>query len=287
MTYRECYDQGRDCLAQTQIAEAELDARLLLEFVCGTDRGTLLAHGDRPVSGEEQKRYEELIQKRSQHIPLQHLTGEQNFMGLDFIVNEHVLVPRQDTEILVEEVLKYLHDGMRILDLCTGSGCILISLLHYSNGCEGTGVDISDEALEVARRNAEKLLYSEGDTAVEACRQVHMIQGDLYENVAGKYEMIVSNPPYIRRDVIPGLMPEVREHEPYIALDGGDDGLDFYRRIIAGAPAHLCGGGMLFLEIGYDQSKDVTKLMKAAGFAEVRVVKDYAGLDRVVCGIKF
>ena len=158
MTYREIYEAGKGALAAAGIEEADLDARLLLEFVCDTDRNTLLVHGERTVSEEEEKRYRELLGKRGKRIPLQHLTGVQNFMGLDFSVNAHVLIPRQDTEILVEEALKNLHDGMRILDLCTGSGCILISLLYYSNQCSGVGIDISGEALRVARENAERLL---------------------------------------------------------------------------------------------------------------------------------
>lgn len=278
MTYRECYEEGRIALAAAEVPEADLDARLLLEHVCGTDRNTLLAHGDREVTVQEQQLYEKMIAGRRERVPLQHLTGSQNFMGLDFIVNEHVLIPRQDTEILAEEVLKELHDGMRILDMCTGSGCILISLMHYSNGCSGTGTDISAEALAVARENAARLLGE------DKLQKLELIQGDLFENVAGKYEIIVSNPPYIQREVIPGLMPEVREHEPVTALDGGEDGLDFYRRIVAEGRQYLSGGGMLFFEIGYDQGTSVKRLMEESGFAEVRIIQDYAGLDRVVWG---
>ena len=278
MTYRECYEEGRIALAAAEVPEADLDARLLLEHVCGTDRNTLLAHGDREVTVQEQQLYEKMIAGRRERVPLQHLTGSQNFMGLDFIVNEHVLIPRQDTEILAEELLKELHDGMRILDMCTGSGCILISLMHYSNGCSGTGTDISAEALAVARENAARLLGE------DKLQKLELIQGDLFENVAGKYEIIVSNPPYIQREVIPGLMPEVREHEPVTALDGGEDGLDFYRRIVAEGRQYLSGGGMLFFEIGYDQGTSVKRLMEESGFAEVRIIQDYAGLDRVVWG---
>lgn len=158
MTYGELYRRGRDALEAAGVPEAELDARLLLEWVCGTDRSDLLAHGDRERSAGEQEEYERLIAGRKGRIPLQHLTGVQAFMGLEFAVDGHVLVPRQDTEVLVEEALRNLHDGMRILDMCTGSGCILISLLHYSNDCRGVGADISGEALAVARGNAERLL---------------------------------------------------------------------------------------------------------------------------------
>ena len=303
MTYGELYRRGRDALEAAGVPEAELDARLLLEWVCGTDRNDLLAHGDRERSAGEQEEYERLIAGRKGRIPLQHLTGVQAFMGLEFAVDGHVLVPRQDTEVLVEEALRNLHDGMRILDMCTGSGCILISLLHYSNDCRGVGADISGEALAVARGNAERLLGAsacawmrDGTEVLDGCgaddppcaedRQgrISLIESDLFDGIEGRFDIIVSNPPYIWSGEIPGLMPEVREHEPVLALDGGEDGLDFYRRILEGCRAHLCGGGMLFLEIGYDQGEAVSGLLEEAGFLEVAVVKDYAGLDRVVCG---
>ncbi len=157
MTYKELYAYGVKALEEAGVAEAALNARLLLEYVCRTDRNTLLVHGDSVRSPIEEEFYKITIEKRMQHIPLQHITGEQEFMGLVFRVNEHTLVPRQDTEILVEEAMRYLGDGMRILDLCTGSGCILLSLLKYSNECEGIGIDISEKALLVARENAGRL----------------------------------------------------------------------------------------------------------------------------------
>lgn len=293
MNYGECYERGMAALDAAGIAEAALDARLLLEYVCCTDRNTLLVHGDREVGDEERVRYDELIAGRAEHIPLQYLTGIQEFMGLKFRVNEYVLIPRQDTEVLVEEVLKNLHDGMRVLDMCTGSGCILISLLHYSNGCSGVGVDLSGEALEVARENARA--GEEAAVRCEGCAvfcgdsgrmpgNMEFIQSNLFEHVAGKFEIIVSNPPYIERDVLDTLMPEVKDHEPRMALDGGEDGLDFYREIVRGSREHLTGGGMLFFEIGYNQGEAVKNLMEQNGFAAVEIVKDYAGLDRVVYG---
>ena len=285
MTYGEVFDEGKKRLAENGIEEAALDARLLLEYICGTDRNTLLAHSDRSVTEEDRLRYQELIKQRASRIPLQYLTGTQNFMGLDFLVNEHVLVPRQDTEFLVEEVLKNLHDGMRVLDLCTGTGCILVSLLRYTNDCQGLGVDISPEALAVAEKNAERLLAENGNLAESERRGcLQFLESDLYERVEGIFDIIVSNPPYIPTKVIDTLMPEVREHEPRLALDGSEDGLLFYRRIIEGSRAHLRGGGMLFFEIGYDQGAAVRELMEQAGFLEVQVTKDYAGLDRVVSG---
>lgn len=273
MNYTEAFLMGMQKLKEAEIGEAQLDARLLLEEVCGTDHNTLLCHGDREVSEAEEEQYRKALEQRAVHVPLQHLLGYQDFMGLRFQVNEYVLIPRQDTEILVEEAMRYLHDGMRILDLCTGSGCILLSLLHYSNDCEGVGVDISQEALQVAAQNAE-LLGIKAD----------FLKSDLYEKVTGKFDLLVSNPPYIERKVIPTLMEEVREYDPYIALDGGEDGLDFYRRIIGGAQDYLKRGGQILMEIGSGQAKAVSELLREAGFKEIDICRDFAGLDRVVSG---
>ena len=205
-------------------------------------------------------------------------------MGLTFKVNEHTLIPRQDTEILVEEAMRHLSDGMRILDMCTGSGCILLSLLKYSNECEGIGIDISGKALAVARENASHLQLD-----------ASFLEGDLFTPLADfvsekttdrLFDMIVSNPPYIETAVIDTLMPEVREHEPVLALDGMEDGLHFYRRIVSEAPAHMRKGAYLFFEIGCEQGEAVKTLMQEGGFEQVEILKDYAGLDRVVYGIK-
>lgn len=275
MTYKEICLQGISQLEQAGVGEASLDARLLLEEVCHTDRNTLLVHGDREVSGAEETLYRKYLTKRAAHIPLQQIIGRQDFMGLSFEVDAHVLIPRQDTEILVEEAMRYIHDGMNILDMCTGSGCILISLLHYSNDCTGMGVDLSQEALTVASKNAKNLIPAENVT---------FVRSDLFSKVCDKFDVIVSNPPYIRPDVIEGLMPEVKDHEPRMALDGGADGLDFYRKIVEHAPNYLVGGGRLLFEIGYDQGSAVKALMERNGFVDVNIIKDYAGLDRVVSG---
>lgn len=274
MEYQEIYSWGVSRLEEAGIEEAALDARLLLEDVCKTDRNYLLVHGREQIAEDKYNSYKDHISKRKAHIPLQQITGYQEFMGLRFQIDKDVLIPRQDTETLVEEVMRYLHDGMHILDMCTGSGCILLSLLRYSNDCTGTGCDISEKALEVARKNA-------GTLSLEAS----FIQSDLFENISGKYEFIVSNPPYIPTEIIPTLMKEVRDHEPVTALDGGEDGLYFYKRIISQAGEYLYPGGMLFFEIGCEQAEAVSGLMKAAGFKEVTVCKDLAGLDRVVHGI--
>lgn len=291
MRYQDVWQWGTEQLRKQNIGEDKLDARLLLEYVCGTDRNTLIVHGDKEVSEREQERYQLLIEKRAQHVPLQHLTGVQEFMGLTFKVNEHVLVPRQDTEILVEEVMKNLHDGMRILDMCTGSGCILLSLLQYSNDCQGVGVDLSAEALKVAEENYARLKTEkpEMDATFIQSNLFAAMDVALQDKQSGKqgekFDIIVSNPPYIRTDVIDTLMPEVREHEPLMALDGTADGLHFYREITKKAKDYLNRGGMLYYEIGYDQAAEVTAIMQAEGFQEIEVVKDFAGLDRVVYGI--
>ena len=286
MTYKQCYENGVSILETAQVPEARLDARLLLEAVCGTDRNALLVHGDREVAKEQEVAFMEVIDRRAKRIPLQHILGYQEFMGFRFQVNEHVLIPRQDTEVLVEKAFEALKgalkgsagsEGVQVLDMCTGSGCILISLLKMCSGATGIGVDISKEALAVAKANGEALL-KEG--------QVSWICSDMFANVEGKFDVITSNPPYIPTKVIEGLMPEVKEFEPMGALDGMEDGLFFYRKIALEAPRFLKEHGQLFLEIGHDQGEAVSKLLLEQGFANVQVLKDYAGLDRVVSAQK-
>ncbi len=265
--------QGKKALIGAGVPDADIDANLLLMHVCDVDKQTILMQPDYEVTEECYLRYVNYIERRKKREPLQQITGEQDFMGLKFYVNQEVLCPRYDTEVLVEEVMRHLHDGMRILDVCTGSGCILLSLLHYSNGCEGVGVDLSKEALIVAKSNACSL-------GIEAT----FLESDLFEQVSGKFDIIVSNPPYIRSDVIETLMPEVRDYEPRMALDGMEDGLHFYREIIRQCKDFMGIGSKLFFEIGYDQGQDVLRLMQEAGFTECSIVKDFAGLDRVVYG---
>ena len=274
MEYKALYEMGEERLKEAGIEEFALDARLLLEETCSTGRSDLLAHGDRQAGQEQWERYLRLIDKRKRHIPLQHILGCQEFMGLKFKVTPDVLIPRQDTETLVEEVMRILRDGMRILDLCTGSGCILLSLLKYSNSCQGVGSDLSEKALLVARENARNLSLN-----------AEFVQSDLFENIEGKFEIIVSNPPYIPSGEIPLLMEEVRDHDPLMALDGGGDGLYFYREIIKKADRYLYPGGRLFFEIGCKQGAQVSSLMEKAGYGEITVYQDLSGLDRVVTGI--
>lgn len=276
MIYSDIYKNASIRLKEAGVPEYQLDARLLLEYVCGTDYNTLLVHGDRTVSPEEEKKYNELIEKRASRVPLAYIVGYQEFMGLTFDVNENVLVPNQDTETLAEEALRELSDGMRFMDLCTGSGCIALSILNYTNDTSCVMTDISDKAIEVATGNRDRLGFSD---------RAEIVKTDLFpQDDDKKFDMIVSNPPYIRTDVIATLPPEVGKGEPYIALDGGQDGLIFYRRIIENAPKWLYTSGWLMMEIGYDQGDAVAGLMKDGGFHEVEVIKDLGGNDRVVRG---
>ncbi len=293
MTRKEAYDYGVDTLEAEGIENADCDVRILLEDLCGIEREELLLHGEKTISRVDTEKFMAAINRRLGHYPVQYITGKQEFMGLTFGVTPDVLIPRQDTEILVEEVLKELNDGSRILDMCTGSGCILLSLLYYSNDCEGVGVDVSEEALAVAKDNAGRLELDEtfdmlfdprhGKKHIDQSK-IEFIESNLFNDVRGKFDIIVSNPPYIRSDVIPTLMEEVRDYEPMLALDGRKDGLFFYREIVKKSPNYLNGGGLLFFEIGYDQAEDVKKIMEEAGFKDIVVVQDYGHLDRVVWG---
>ncbi len=274
MTLREAYVYGQEQLKNANISDANLDAWYLLEFVTGITRTTYYLDTDKEMTLSQEQTYRTLLEKRASHIPLQHLTGVQEFMGFEFCVNEHVLIPRQDTEILVESVLDILKPGMDVLDMCTGSGCIILSLMKLGKDIRGLGVDISEEALNIARQNARKLEVD-----------VRFLQSDLFAGVEGTFDVIVSNPPYIRTDVIRQLQEEVKFHDPMLALDGKEDGLYFYRTIVEESVKHLKKNGKLYFEIGHDQAEDVVQLMTDAGFAEVTVKKDLAGLDRVVFGV--
>ena len=292
MTYSELYERGRALLSLNGIREAELDARLLLEAACHTSIVDLHAHPDRKVTDREQEQYMAALSKRRRRVPLQLILGSQEFMGLNFALTPGVLIPRQDTEIVVEEALRNLHDGMRILDVGCGSGCILLSLLHYSNDCRGVGVDLSEEALTLSMKNAEALGIP--SKRVEHCAnpgeedaQALFLHSDLCANVEGPFDMIVSNPPYIPTAQIETLDPEVRDYDPRLALDGGEDGLKLYKRLVPEAYGLLRSGGRIYLEIGYDQGEAVESLLRETGFMEVWIVKDYAGKDRVVQGEKF
>ena len=273
MTYREAIELGVDTLSKAQIDNPDLDAWYLLQMVCKIERSFYYLHEEEEITEEQQKEYEIALKKRTERVPLQYIIGEQEFMGLAFKVNSNVLIPRQDTETLVEEALKVCKSGMQVLDLCTGSGCIIISLMRNAPGMTGTASDISKQALLVAKENGKN---HEVD--------VEWIRSDLFDNITGKFDLIVSNPPYIPTAEISRLMPEVRDFEPFDALDGREDGLYFYREIIEQSQDYLNSEGYLFLEIGFDQGEAVSALMRENGFTDVEVVKDLAHLDRVVKG---
>lgn len=281
MNLREACSFGTERLTRACVPDASIDARYLLEWAANITLTDYLMHPEQPLTEEQEHKYLEVIEKRSRRIPLQHITGEQEFMGLTFRVTPDVLVPRQDTELLVEEGLKRLKPEMRVLDLCTGSGCIIISLdrigRERGNVDDRTvlhGSDISEAALTVANENVERL-----------GAKVEFYHSDVFQNLSGKYDMIVSNPPYIATDVILGLEEEVRCHDPFLALDGKDDGLYFYQRIIREAKEYLNKGGALLFEIGHDQREAVVSLMQENGYSEILCCKDLAGLDRVVIGM--
>ncbi len=297
MTYAQAVKDAETFLLEHEITDASVDAWLLFSYVTQISRAMFLAERTRQMPKEQYQRYQELLEKRASHIPLQHLTGEQEFMGFPFWVNQHVLVPRQDTETLVETVLLAVSPGMRVLDLCTGSGCIAVSLAKLCPGLLVDAADISEEALAVAMENAAHLeadvTFWQGD--LFACRQMRTgaWRKEKQENAYAEaetslppaaYDCIVSNPPYIRTDVIETLSEEVRLHEPYQALDGKADGLYFYRRIITEARSYLKPGGHIFFEIGYDQGEAVKNLLLEDGYTDVEVQQDLAGLDRVVTG---
>ena len=287
-TFHELLTQGTQLLMNAGIEEARLDAWLLLEYTADISRAWYYAHPEAEVNEEIVSEYLSLCQKRAEHIPLQHLTHQACFMGYDFYVDERVLVPRQDTEVLVEEALHQLRNirNPRILDMCTGSGCLLLSLLMELPDAIGTGVDISAAALAVAERNRKNLELEKRAVLVQS----DTFSGDYFQknsgNISLEYDMLISNPPYIPTEDIGKLMEEVRFHDPVLALDGREDGLYFYRRITEQAGKYLKPGGWLMYEIGCEQGAGVSAIMQGEGFTEVAVKKDLAGLDRVVIGKK-
>lgn len=264
----------------------KLDAEILLLYYMGADRSFLFAHFADEIDDKRCEAYFELIDERGTGKPVQYITGRQEFMGISFLVSDSVLIPRQDTESLVEEAIKMANENhktlgnLNILDLCCGCGAICVSLGYYLTKARLVATDISKKALSVARKNAADYRVS---------GKIKFIQGDLFAPLKtgafgkGHFDMIISNPPYIRSAVLATLQREITEHEPMIALDGGADGLDFYRRIISKAPGYLKKHGLLLLEIGYDQAEDLTDLLVSDGrYGDPEIIKDLAGRDRIV-----
>ena len=277
MTIREVLINIRERLQNAGIEDFEYESWVFLDWKLHIDRAEFYMNPNGDVKEELLAELESVLKQREQRVPLQYLMGECEFMGYDFYVDERVLIPRQDTECLVElavESIRKKSIKVKVLDLCTGSGCIGISVAKLCPDTEVTLADISDGALSVAKKNAQNL---DAD--------VTLIKGNLFENIEGRFDYILSNPPYIPSEVIEGLMPEVKEHEPRLALDGEADGLSFYRKIINEAPDYLNPDGRIYFEIGAEQGEDLTHLMNERGFSEVKVHKDLAGLDRIVTGI--
>lgn len=326
-TWQELLMEGYQLLAEAGVAEPQLDAWFLLSAAFGIDRIHYFLDQNTPVRPERLEAgyagYREKLEKRAARIPLQQILGSQEFMGLEFYINEHVLIPRQDTEKLAEIVLAEQQDTeISLLDMCTGSGCIALSLAVMGGYRQVTAADISREALDVARKNAKRLFLIQKGTvrsqsfmvsehpwklelktwvsnqstasvrrlplkaAMQQAKERSFIlmQSNLFEAIdpLEKYDVIVSNPPYIPSAMIEELEPEVREHEPRLALDGKEDGLYFYRALALECSKHLTVGGMLYFEIGYDQSAAVEKILALAGYCEIKTIKDEPGLDRVV-----
>ena len=271
ISMREVLESGSKKLALAGIEEAELDARYILEYITGLNMAQYFIHSEDIIEKDKAEEFFRLIERRSKRIPLSYVIGTRDFFGLTFKVDENVLIPEQETELLVEEVIKH-SEGKSVLDMCTGSGCIAISIALFGKPTKVAASDISEKALEVARENAKSLKPGE----------ISFIQGDMFENVTDKFDIIVSNPPYIETKVIDELMPEVRDYIPRLALDGDEDGLKFYRIISKEAVKKLNKNGRIFYEIGYNQSRAVASILFENGFTDITVIKDYSGLDRIV-----
>ena len=292
---KELISIGAKQLRDAGVADAETDAKELYCFMQNMDRTALMLRWQEILQDNQCEAYFDLVEKRASRVPLQHITGRQEFMGLPFEVNDKVLIPRQDTETMVEDALELMEkgtlrgqeytDGLKkggdVLDLCCGSGAIGISIAKMAKGVHVTCSDLSKEALEVAEKNA----------AHNGCKSVKFIESDMFAAFSGKlgkkkFNLIISNPPYIPPSVIRGLEPEVRDHEPMMALDGGEDGLDFYRIIAQQAPEHLKKGGVLMLEIGFDQKEAVKELLRETEqFEKIVGLTDLTGKDRIIAAI--
>lgn len=277
ITLADAIRKGKALLQENGIDNADIDSFELMADLTGMDRTYYYMHGQEILDQSLYENFIKNVKRRAAHVPLQHILGKAFFYGYEFKVNENVLVPRPDTEILVEQALRVIDENSTVIDMCTGSGCILITLALQKQIHKGIGVDISKKALEVAEFNCRNLKAS----------NIEFIQGDLFEtfdnvNMSQALDLIVSNPPYIPTGVIDTLSDEVRLHDPYIALDGKADGLYFYEKITQDAKKYLKRGGWLMYEIGYDQADQVTEILRKEHFTQITTVKDLAGLDRVV-----
>ena len=274
MTYRQIMSDGVNRLRKAGVKEAESNAWIIMEDVFSISRTQYLINADEYAESGKIPVYMDYIDKRCSHIPVQYITGKAYFMGLEFYVSPDVLIPRFDTEVLVEQALKHIDGEKSVLDMCTGSGCIAVCVSVLGKAGKVVASDISPDARTVAKRNAEK----------NNAGSIEFVESDMYENVSGRFDVILSNPPYIPTHIVENLDEEVKDHEPRLALDGHEDGMYFYRKLIAKAGEHLALDGIIMMETGYDQGKAVSELLSENKFADIRVIKDLSGLDRVVCG---
>ena len=288
-TLRQLLKEGEARLAENGIENSTMEARYLLEYICDFSWAQYLMQADTEADPQEEYKFLKLIDQRCTHYPLQYIMGSADFMGIDFMVNDSVLIPRLDTEVLVETILDKANiEGGSFIDMCTGSGCIAVSLMVHGKYAKGMGVDISKRALDTARLNGffNRDRWMRDGRNVDSLTWIH---SNLFENLVGDdcvetFDMIVSNPPYIPAEVIETLMPEVRDHEPRLALEAADEGLEFYKKITQEAVNWLKPEGWLFYEIGCEQGEAVSQILKENGFRDIHTVKDLAGLDRVVYG---
>lgn len=277
MKIKELIEYGKNTLNKNEVQDSSIISRILAEYILNFNRQEIIANIDKEVKEEQRVRYYLALIEIIQGMPIQYITNKQEFMKLDFYVDENVLIPQPDTEILVEKAIEEAKkiENVEILDMCTGSGCIGISIAKNIKNAKVTLVDISENVIEIAKKNALR-------NKVES--QLTFIQSNMFEKVEKKFDIIVSNPPYIKTDVIPKLDKQV-QNEPHIALDGGKDGLKFYKIIIEEAKKYLKENGKLILEIGYDQKEEVENLIKQSGqYKKIEVIKDLSQNDRVIIG---
>ncbi len=271
MTDKELFELAKKSIDSP---EAESDALILFEYVTGKDRMSLFLHPEEEETQEKKDTLLELVERRNTGEPVQYITGKTYFYGLQFFCDKDTLIPRFDTEVLTQEAIKSVPKNAGVLDMCTGTGCIIIALKHERNDIRAFGSDISEQAVNTAVKNAK----------LNEC-DVEFTVSDMFKNIDGRFDVIISNPPYIERKVIDELDATVKEYEPFTALCGGEDGLDFYRIIAKEAHDHLIKDGLLLLEIGYDQGESVPDILGKEGFVNIKVIKDLNGLNRVVSAV--
>jgi len=279
MTIEEALRKAVEQLRSAELIDPRREASVLMMHVLGGDREVIYREPEKLLTNKELDLFRVFIDRRCAREPASHILEKREFWSRDFFVNKHVLDPRPDSETLIEAVLSFAKSEAyprKILDLGTGSGCLLLTLIKELKDTTGVGVDYSADALRVAENNAK---------ALNAQSRVEFVKSSWFTDVDGKFDIIISNPPYIERDTIEKLQPEVRDHEPWLALDGGVDGLDCYRDIIAEAGDYLIENGLLIFEVGAEQAEAVERLLLAGNFCAIRKYRDLAGVNRCVSGM--